>query len=63
MQVLTPYAKDININEEVMHMYQRHLLPGITRAGDDGNYGSTTCCDVLCLQVHCCEGLLGRHLG
>ena len=52
MQVLAPYAKDININGEVMDMYLRHLLPGITRAEDDGNYGSAACYDVLCLQVN-----------
>ncbi len=51
VQVLAPYAKDININTDVMDMYLRQLLPGITRAGDDGNYGSCACYDVLCLQV------------
>ncbi len=50
-QVLASYAKQININREVMDMYLKHLLPGITDAGDDGNYGSCACYDVLCLQV------------
>lgn len=50
-QVLAPYAKEININNNVMNMYLRHLLPGITGGGDDGNYGSSACYDVLCLQV------------
>lgn len=51
LQVLAPYAKQININNDVMDMYLRHLLPGITGGGDDGNYGSSACYDVLCLQV------------
>ena len=50
-KVLAPYAKEININNDVMDMYLRHLLPGITGGGDDGNYGSAACYDVLCLQV------------
>ena len=49
--ILAPAAKDININSDVMDMYLRQLLPGITRSGDDGNYGSCACYDVLCLQV------------
>lgn len=49
--MLAPCARDININSEVMELYLEHLLPGITAAGDDGNYGSAACYDVLCLQV------------
>mmetsp|Transcript_18828 Transcript_18828/g.56889 ORF Transcript_18828/g.56889 Transcript_18828/m.56889 type:complete len:341 (+) Transcript_18828:294-1316(+) len=50
-EVLAPYAKDININSDIMSMYVNHLLPGITRDDDDGNYGSCACDDVLCLQA------------
>lgn len=51
MQVLASYAKDINMNGDIMTMYVNHLLPGITRDDDDGNYGSSACYDVLCLQA------------
>ena len=51
MQVLAPCARDININGDVMALYLEQLLPGITAPGDDGNYGSAACYDVLCLQV------------
>jgi hypothetical protein len=62
-KVLAPYAKEININNDVMDMYLRHLLPGITGGGDDGNYGSAACYDVLCLQVRCVTAVLftDRH--
>lgn len=56
--MLAPYAKEININNDVMNMYLRHLLPGITGGGDDGNYGSAACYDVLCLQVRCVAAAL-----
>lgn len=50
-QVLALHAKDININSDIMTMYLKQLLPGITTATDDGNYGSAACYDVLCLQA------------
>lgn len=50
-KVLAPHAKDININADIMTMYLDQLLPGITTATDDGNYGSAACYDVLCLQA------------
>ncbi|GAQ82935.1 chorismate mutase [Klebsormidium nitens] len=50
-QVLAPAAKDININPRIRAMYFEDLLPKIASAGDDGNYGSTACSDVLCLQA------------
>lgn len=39
------------MNGDIMTMYVNHLLPGITRDDDDGNYGSAACYDVLCLQA------------
>ena len=51
LQFLAPCARDININGDVMALYLDQLLPGITVPGDDGNYGSAACYDVLCLQV------------
>lgn len=50
-QVLHPAANEININPRIWAMYFEDLLPKIVPAGDDGNYGSTACADVLCLQV------------
>ena len=50
-QVLAPCAKGINVNDAVMRLYLEQLLPGIAAPGDDGNYGSAACYDVLCLQV------------
>ena len=51
LQVLAPYARDININDKVMALYLDHLLPGITQQGADNNYGSSAMYDVLALQV------------
>ncbi len=51
LQVLAPYARDININDKVMALYLDHLLPGITDSGTDNNYGSSAMYDVLALQV------------
>ena len=44
-------AKAININSVIWNLYFDELLPRFTSEGDDGNYGSTAVCDVLCLQV------------
>jgi chorismate mutase len=54
VQVLHPVADSININKEVWNMYLEDLLPKITSPEDDGNYGSASVCDVLCLQVIFC---------
>ena len=51
MQVLHPAANNININDAIMTMYLEDLLPKLTVAEDDGNYGSASVCDVQCLQV------------
>ncbi len=51
MQVLAPYARDININDKIMALYLDHLLPGITQPGTDNNFGSSAMYDVLALQV------------
>ena len=49
-----------------MSLYLNHLLPAVTAAGDDGNYGSCAMYDVLALQAcspfcrHalCCSGTM-----
>ncbi|EIE23707.1 chorismate mutase [Coccomyxa subellipsoidea C-169] len=49
--VLAPFAREININDKIMQLYLDHLVPGITQPGDDNNYGSAACHDVLALQA------------
>jgi chorismate mutase len=49
--VLHPISKSININERVWNMYFHDLLPSLVKKGDDGNYGSTAVCDLICLQA------------
>lgn len=48
---LAPYQNSININTKVKAMYLEELLPGITREGDDNEYGSTAVADVSCLSA------------
>lgn len=50
-QVLHPIADSININDKVWSLYFRVLIPQIVKEGDDGNSGSSSVCDVICLQV------------
>ncbi|KAI5442894.1 chorismate mutase 1, chloroplastic [Lathyrus oleraceus] len=50
-QVLHPIAESININENVWSLYFKVLIPHIVEKGDDGNYGSSCVCDVMCLQA------------
>ena len=51
MQVLAPYHRTINVNDQIMHLYLHQLLSAITAPGDDSNYGSAAVYDVLCLQA------------
>ncbi|MCO5587531.1 hypothetical protein L7F22_041481 [Adiantum nelumboides] len=50
-QVLHKCAPTININSLIWKLYFDELLPRFSTKGDDGNYGSTAVCDVLCLQA------------
>ncbi|KAK6928144.1 hypothetical protein RJ641_006735 [Dillenia turbinata] len=50
-QVLHPCANSININKKVWEMYFHDLLPRLVREGDDGNCGTTSVCDTICLQA------------
>jgi len=50
-QVLWKPAASVNLNDRIMEMYKKHLLPGIAMPGDDGNYGSSAVCDVQILQA------------
>ncbi|KAK7309831.1 hypothetical protein RJT34_06886 [Clitoria ternatea] len=51
LQVLHHNANSININKNIWGMYFKDLLPRLVKAGDDGNYGSASVCDTLCLQA------------
>ncbi|XP_004489435.1 chorismate mutase 1, chloroplastic [Cicer arietinum] len=50
-QVLHPVAESININDKVWSVYFRVLIPQLVKEGDDGNLGSSSVCDVMCLQA------------
>eukprot|EP00172_Hildenbrandia_rubra_P002000 Plantae.Rhodophyta-Hildenbrandia_rubra.ctg26462.p1 GENE.Plantae.Rhodophyta-Hildenbrandia_rubra.ctg26462~~Plantae.Rhodophyta-Hildenbrandia_rubra.ctg26462.p1 ORF type:complete len:316 (+),score=41.04 Plantae.Rhodophyta-Hildenbrandia_rubra.ctg26462:169-1116(+) len=42
---------NINHNKEIHSTYLEKILPRIADAGDDQNYGSSSTCDVSCLQA------------
>jgi len=48
---LAPAADAININDRIMDMYVKNIVPALCRAGDDFNYGSAGLADVNCLQT------------
>ncbi|KAL9177048.1 hypothetical protein ABFS82_01G032800 [Erythranthe guttata] len=50
-QVLHPQGACININEKILNLYLKNLLPLIATKGDDGNYTSTAASDLDCLQA------------
>ncbi|PIN04851.1 Chorismate mutase [Handroanthus impetiginosus] len=49
--VLHPPAAAVNINEKILNLYLRTLLPLISVEGDDGNYAVTAASDLQCLQT------------
>jgi chorismate mutase len=48
-EVIKPNA--ININSRILQLYKDNIVPRICKPGDDGNYGSSACCDSACLQA------------
>ncbi len=40
----------ININSTIRKLYEQEIVPHICRSGDDNEYGSSSVCDVACLQ-------------
>jgi len=48
---LPAYADEINENGAVLEAYLSAVLPAVTEAGDDNNYGSSVLNDVACLQA------------
>ncbi|XP_020578436.1 chorismate mutase 1, chloroplastic [Phalaenopsis equestris] len=49
-RVLHFAADSININKIVWQMYFDDLLPNMVKSGSDGNCGSSSVCDTICLQ-------------
>jgi len=41
----------ININDRILNLYINNIIPLICKKGDDGNYGSSSVCDVNILQA------------
>ena len=41
----------ITVNDEIRAVYERETVPTLCRRGDDGHYGSSSVCDVTCLQA------------
>ena len=41
----------INVNDEIRHIYEKETVPQLCNPGDDGQYGSSSVCDVTCLQA------------
>ncbi len=41
----------VNINRRLRTVYQEEIVPIICQPGDDGQYGSSSLCDVICLQA------------
>lgn len=50
-RVLHPAADSININAQIWDMYFKNLLPRLVKEGRDGNCGSASTCDTICLQT------------
>jgi chorismate mutase len=47
--LLRPNA--INLTPEIRSVYEREIVPRLCGPGDDGHYGSSSVCDVHCLQA------------
>ena len=41
----------ININAEIRRVYEQETVPRLCQSGDDGQHGSSSVCDVTCLQA------------
>lgn len=42
---------NINVNDRIRSIYERDTIPVLCEPGDDGQYGSSSVCDVTCLQA------------
>ena len=43
-------ANTVNLNAELRRIYEHELVPHLCAEGDDKQYGSSSLCDVACLQ-------------
>ncbi|MFH1038869.1 MAG: chorismate mutase [PVC group bacterium] len=41
----------VNINPRIRAVYEKEIVPHVCRPGDDNQYGSSSMCDVTCLQA------------
>ncbi|NOY79379.1 MAG: chorismate mutase [Kiritimatiellaeota bacterium] len=41
----------INLNDRIRMVYEQQIVPFVCTAGDDAQYGSSSVCDVACLQA------------
>ena len=48
--VLMPWINTINMNDVIYDEYIAKIVPAVTQAGTDNNFGSTVIADVTCLQ-------------
>jgi len=49
--LLEPWAKEVNFNPILLEKYTEVVVPALTRAGDDEQYGSTVLADLQVLQA------------
>lgn len=50
-EALMDFGVDVNVNDLILDLYVKNLVPRIASAGDDKCYGATATCDVTCLQA------------
>lgn len=50
-KILYPAAANVNVSKAIWDIYTNRFLPLFVAEGDDGNYASTTACDLTCLQA------------
>ncbi len=42
---------NINVNDEIRYVYEKETIPQLCQPGNDEQYGSSSVCDVTCLQA------------
>lgn len=45
------HSNTVNINARIRAIYEEEIIPHICSSGDDKQYGSSSMCDVTCLQA------------
>lgn len=49
--ILAPVQESCKVNQRLLEIYRKRMLPALCEDGDDGNHGSTAVQDVHCLQT------------